>query len=70
MYATGGWRAPELTDGRDERAGVGRRQRTVAGSLRTTTLATSKSSSSMNAASPAGPRASGMAVAPVAKVPT
>ena len=37
--------------------------RTSVGSLRTTTLATSNSSSSMNAASPSGPKASGMAVA-------
>ena len=40
-------------------------QRTSFGSLRTTTLATSNSSNSMNAASPSGPKASGISVAPV-----
>ena len=40
-------------------------QRTSVGSLRTTTLATSNSSNSMNAASPSGPKASGIAVASV-----
>ena len=39
-------------------------QRTPPGNLRTTTLATSSSSNSMNAASPLGPKASGIAVAP------
>jgi len=39
---------------------------TSVGSLRTTTLATSNSSNSMNAASPSGPKASGISVAPVA----
>ena len=41
-------------------------QRTPAGSLRTTTLATSNSSSSMNATRPFGPNASGISVAAVA----
>ena len=40
------------------------RHRTATGNLRTTTLATSSSSSSMNAASPSGPNASGIFVAP------
>ena len=46
-----------------------RAQRTAAGSLRTTSLATSNSSSSMNAATPFGPKASGISVASVGKVP-
>lgn len=41
-------------------------QRTPAGSLRTTTLATSNSSSSMNATRSFGPNASGISVAAVA----
>ena len=43
-------------------------QRTRAGSLLTTTRATSISSSSMNAAKPSGPKASGIGVLPSAKV--
>lgn len=49
--------------------GSGPAQRTAAGSLRTTTLATSNSSSSMNAATPFGPKASGISVASIGKVP-
>ena len=42
---------------------------TPPGSRRTTTLATSNSSRSMNAASPSGPNASGNSVVPAANVP-
>ena len=44
--------------------------RTPADNLLTTTLATPNSSRTMNAAMPSGPKASGILVASVAKVPT